>query len=456
MSTIIVIGAGLVGSLLSMFLAKKGYQVQIFERGPDPRKNSHNSGRSINLTLCERGLKVLDRVGVGSAVRALTVPVYGRLIHDIEGKLTFQPYGNHHEAIYSIERNELNKVLLDFAERNFRINVSFQQKCLDVDFTVPAVELKNQISGETTRHQAERIFGADGAYSAVRQQMQKKTRLNFSQQYWSQGYKELQVPPSVNKKWTSEKNVIHIWPRGNYMLLGFPNLDGSFTCSLHLPFEGPLSFDSIRAEEDLRGLFNDCFPDAVPMMPGLVNDFFSHPANSMITIKCAPWSYQNKVALIGDSAHSIFPSYGQGANAGFEDCAMLYDCMEKHGNDWRRVLSEFEKQRHPNTDAIADLCIDHFRELRDHTGTRTFLLKKEIERKLNEAYPEKYLDLYSMISFTQMPYTEALRVDREQRAIVEQIMSVKEVEKKLNSVEVNALISTLMATRSLDQSRFTK
>lgn len=447
MSTIIVIGAGLVGSLLSMFLARSGYQVEVFERGADPRQNGHNFGRSINLTLCERGLNVLDRVGVGSAVRDLTVPVYGRLIHDVEGKLTYQPYGNHREAIYSIERNELNKVLLDFAERNFRINFSFQQKCLDVDLAAPSVELKNQVTGETTRHQADRIFGADGAFSAVRQQMQKKTRLNFSQQYWSQGYKELQVPFSINKKWTQEKNVIHMWPRGNYMLLGFPNLDGSFTCSLHLPFEGPLSFESIRSEDDLRALFNDSFPDAVSMIPGLVSEFFAHSANFMITIKCAPWSYQGKVALIGDSAHSIFPSYGQGANAGFEDCAALFDCMEKYGDDWSRVLTEFEKLRHPNTDAIADLCIEHFHELRDHVGTPKFLLKKEIERKLNDAYPEKYLDLYSMISFTQMPYTEALRVDREQRAIVDRIMSVKEVDKKLNSVEVNALINNLMTAR---------
>lgn len=447
MSTIIVIGAGLVGSLLSMFLARNGYQVEVFERGADPRQNGHNFGRSINLTLCERGLNVLDRVGVGSAVRDLTVPVYGRLIHDVEGKLTYQPYGNHREAIYSIERNELNKVLLDFAERNFRINFSFQQKCLDVDLAAPSVELKNQVTGETTRHQADRIFGADGAFSAVRQQMQKKTRLNFSQQYWSQGYKELQVPFSINKKWTLEKNAIHMWPRGNYMLLGFPNLDGSFTCSLHLPFEGPLSFESIRTEDDLRALFNDSFPDAVSTIPGLVSEFFAHPANFMITIKCAPWSYQGKVALIGDSAHSIFPSYGQGANAGFEDCAALFDCMKKYGDDWSRVLTEFEKLRHPNTDAIADLCIEHFHELRDHVGTPKFLLKKEIERKLNDAYPEKYLDLYSMISFTQMPYTEALRVDREQQAIVDRIMSVKEVDKKLNSVEVNALINNLMTAR---------
>lgn len=445
MAKTIVIGAGLVGSLLSMFLAKKGYQVEVFDRNADSRKNSLNSGRSINLTLCERGLKVLDSIGAGQAVRALAVPVYGRLIHDVEGKLTFQPYGNHREAIYSIARNELNKVLLDFAEHRFGINFSFQQKCLDVDFTTPTVELKNQVSGETTLHQAERVFGADGSYSAVRLQIQKKTRFNFSQQYWAQGYKELEVPVSVNKKWTSERNVIHIWPRGNYMLLGFPNLDGSFTCSLHLPFEGPLSFLSIRTEEDLLGLFRDSFADAVSLMPQLVNDFFAHPANSMVTIKCSPWSYQDKVALIGDAAHSIFPSYGQGANAGFEDCAALFDCMEEYGENWTRVLSEFEKRRRPNTDAIADLCIEHFCELRDLVGNPRFLLRKKIERKLNQVCPEKYLDLYSMISFTQMPYTEALRLDREQRAIVEQIMNVDEIEKKLNSVEANRFIESFIA-----------
>jgi kynurenine 3-monooxygenase len=441
----IVIGAGLVGSLLSMFLAKKGYQVEVFDGKPDPRKNNLNSGRSINLTLCERGLKVLDSIGAGQSVRALAVPVYGRLIHDLEGNLTFQPYGNHREAIYSIARNELNKVLLDFAEQRFGIDFSFQQKCLDVDFITPTAELKNQVSGQTTRHQAERIFGADGAYSAVRLQIQKKIRFNFSQQYWAQGYKELEVPASVNKTWTSEKNVIHIWPRGNYMLLGFPNLDGSFTCSLHLPFEGPLSFASLRTEEDLLRLFRDSFADAFPLMPQLVNDFFGHPANSMVTIKCSPWSYQDKVALIGDAAHSIFPSYGQGANAGFEDCAALSECMDEYGENWTRVLTEFEKQRRPNTDAIADLCVEHFCELRDLVGNPGFLLRKKIERKLNQVCPEKYLDLYSMISFTQMPYTEALRLDREQRAIVEQIMNVDEIEEKLNGVEADCFIESFIA-----------
>jgi kynurenine 3-monooxygenase len=440
----IVIGAGLVGSLLAMFLAKKGYRVSIFERMPDLRKNDLYAGRSINLTLCERGLRVLDSIGVGDEVREVSVPAYGRLIHDVKGNLTFQPYGNHQEAIYSIARGDLNKVLLNFAERHFEIEFLFQQKCLDVDFSTPAVEMKNLVTGELTRHTAETLFGSDGAYSVVRMQMQKKTRLNFSQQYWEQGYKELRVPLSKNDGWTSEKNAIHLWPRGNYMLIGFPNIDDSFTCSLHIPFAGPLSFASITTEEALLRLFNDSFPDVVSLMPGLVDDFFLHPANTMVTVKCSPWSQQGKVALIGDAAHSIFPSYGQGANAGFEDCAVLSACMEAYGDDWPTILSEFEEQRRPNTNAIADLCVEHFNELRDLVGNSKFLMRKEIERKLNQAYPDSYRDLYSMISFTCMPYSEALRLDRGQRAIVDRIMNVNSVEDKLNSAEIGRLISTLM------------
>jgi kynurenine 3-monooxygenase len=440
----VVIGAGLVGSLLAMFLAKKGYQVEVFERTPDPRKSDLYSGRSINLTLCARGLRVLDSIGVGDEVREVAVPVYGRLIHDVKGNLTFQPYGNHQEAIYSIARGDLNKVLLNFAARHFEIEFLFQQKCLEVDFSTPAVEMKDLVSGRVTRHATETLFGSDGAYSAVRMQMQKKTRLNFSQQYWEQGYKELRVPLSNDDGWTSQKNVIHLWPRGSYMLIGFPNIDESFTCSLHIPFEGPLSFASIKTEADLLRLFNDSFPDVVSLMPDLVDDFFLHPANTMVTIKCSPWSHQGKVLLIGDAAHSIFPSYGQGANAGFEDCAVLSACIEAYGDDWPTILREFEHQRRPNTNAIADLCVEHFHELRDLVGDSEFLLRKEIERKLNQAYPDKYRDLYSMITFTCMPYSEALRVERSQRTIVDRIMSVERVEQKLNSAEIDRLISTLL------------
>lgn len=447
MSETIVVGAGLVGSLLSMFLAKRGHRVDVYDRQPDIRKSRRNSGRSINLTLCDRGLKVLDGVGVGDGVRAMAVPVYGRLIHDLHGGLTFQPYGNHREAIHSISRADLNRVLLDYAEREFGIGFHFDERCRAVDLDAPSIETEHTETGRVACRRAERLFASDGAYSAVRMHMQKKIRLNLSQQYWEQGYKELRAPHGAGGGWTEEKNVIHIWPRGSYMLIGFPNLDGSFTCSLHLPFEGPLSFDSIRDERALRDFFENAFPDAVAHLPRLTEEFFGHPVNTMVTIKCSPWSYRGKVSLIGDAAHSIFPSYGQGANAGFEDCAVLDDCMARHGDDWPALLREFEERRRPNTNAIADLCVEHFVELRDLVGTPDFLLRKEVERKLNEAYPEKYKDLYSMITFTCMPYTEALRIDREQREVVERIMSVEGVGLKLGSFEVERLIDGLMAAR---------
>lgn len=445
MSETIVVGAGLVGALLSIFLAKNGQGVEVFDRMPDPREHDPKSGRSINLTLCERGFRALDAAGVGDEVRAASVPVYGRLIHDTKGDLTFQPYTNDRKAIYSIARGGLNKILLDFAERNFDIGFNFGERCLDIDLEAPAIETHNPATGVTARHEAERVFGSDGAYSAVRLQMQRKTRLDYSQQYWEQGYKELNAPPT-NEGWAAEKNVIHIWPRGGYMLIGFPNLDGSFTCSLHIPFEGPLSFASIRTEAELLRLFRDSFPDAVAHMPRLAEDFFAHPTNSMVTVKCSPWSYRGRVALIGDAAHSIFPSYGQGANAGFEDCVTLLECVSQYGGaDWEGLLGEYERRRRPNTDAIADLCIEHFAELRELVGDAGFLLRKEVERRLNLLYPQKYKDLYSMISFTCMPYAEALRTAREQRVIVDRILAVEGVERKLDSEEVVLLMGALMA-----------
>jgi kynurenine 3-monooxygenase len=445
MSETIVVGAGLVGSLLSMFLSKRGHRVEVYDRMPDIRKGSANSGRSINLTLCERGLRVLDAVGVGDDVRALAVPVYGRLMHDVRGGLTFQPYGNRREAIYSIARADLNRVLLDYAEREFGIAFHFDERCRAVDLDAPSVETEHAATGRVAVRRAERIFASDGAYSAVRMHMQKKIRLNLSQQYWEQGYKELSAPRASGGGWADEKNVIHIWPRGSYMLIGFPNVDGSFTCSLHLPFEGPLSFESITGERALLDFFGAAFPDAVAHIPRLAEEFFTHPVNAMVTIKCSPWSHRGKVSLIGDAAHSIFPSYGQGANAGFEDCAVLDECMARHGDDWAALMRDFEERRRPNTNAIADLCVEHFVELRDLVGTPDFLLRKEVERRLNEAYPEKYKDLYSMITFTCMPYTEALRIDREQRAIVERIMSVEGVGPKLGGSEVDRLMDGLMA-----------
>ena len=445
METITVIGAGLVGSALSMFLAKMGYRVEVYERNPDIREANVTSGRSINLTLCDRGFKALDALGVGDIVRGISVPAYGRLIHDVKSDLSFQPYGNNDEAIYSISRSDLNRALLNFAEENFDIKFHFNEKCVGLDLATATVEMKNSSDGTVKTRKADHLFGCDGAHSSVRMQLQKMNLFNFSQQYWDQGYKELHVPLDADSYWTSKHNALHIWPRGHYMLIAFPNTDGSFTCSLHIPYEGKLSFQSIQTDADLLALFQESFPDVIKLMPTLVEDFFRNPPNPMITIKCSPWSFQGKVALIGDAAHAIYPSYGQGANTGFEDCLVLYECMQRHGGDWRSLLREYESLRKPNTDAIADLCVEHFIELRDLVGDQRFQLRKEIERKINRMYPEKYRDLYSMITFSCMPHAEALQVDRRQRVIVDEIMRVEGIEHKLNSTGVESLIGRLVS-----------
>jgi kynurenine 3-monooxygenase len=442
-----VVGAGLVGTVLSVYLKRRGYEVDVYERLPDIRENNLLSGRSINITLCERGFRSLDAIGVGDAVRAISVPAYGRVIHDIAGNLAYQPYGNNGEAIYSVSRNELNKTLLDFAEHRFGVRLQFGEKCAGIDLSVPTITFENTTTGRATTERADKVFGADGARSAVRYQMQKQWRFNYSQQYWEQGYKELHVPAS-NNEWTSKKNALHIWPRGNYMLIGFPNTDGSFTCSLHIPFEGKPSYQSITNEAELTGFFDRSFPDAAGLIPDLARDFFANPPNPMVTIKCSPWTFRDKVALIGDSAHSIYPSYGQGSNAGFEDCAVLDHCLDEYHETWPAVFFEYERLRKPNTDAIADLCVEHFIELRDLVGDPGFLLKKELERKINLLHPDKYRDLYSMISFTCMPYLQALETEREQRRIIERIMKVERIEERLDSPEVESLIDDLMAGRS--------
>lgn len=448
MQKIIIVGAGLVGSVLSVFLAKKGYEVEIFEYKPDPRATKVTSSRSINLTLCERGFQSLDLIGAGEIVRKISVPAYGRLIHDVRGELTFQPYGNNREAIHSVSRNDLNKALLSFAERSSNVTFHFDEKCMAVDFVSGAVEMRNVKTGAASLHKADRIVGCDGAHSSVRLQMQKTDRFNLYQQHWRQGYKELHVPGDAANGWTARKNVLHIWPRGQYMLIGFPNIDGSFTCSLHIPFEGEQSFESLTTEADLLELFNGSFPDVVPHMPRLVEDFFTNPPNSMITIKCSPWSFKDKTVLIGDAAHAIYPSYGQGANAGFEDCAVLSSCIEERGQDWATAFLEYENRRKPDTDAIADLCVEHFVELRDLVGDPAFLLRKQIERRINQRHPDKYRDLYSMITFTCLPYATAMRIDRQQRAIVDEIMQVEGIEQKLNAGEADPLIDALMNTRA--------
>ncbi|HXO22333.1 MAG TPA: NAD(P)/FAD-dependent oxidoreductase [Thermoanaerobaculia bacterium] len=439
MEEVVIVGGGLVGSLLSLFLAARGYAVRVFERNPDPRTAGPSSGRSINLTLSHRGFAALSRAGVIDAVRAIAMPAYGRVIHGEDGGLAYQPYGIHREALFSITRSDLNRVLLDIAAQTPGIEIRFRQKCVGLDGSAPAVILEDLDSGQTSRERAGMIFGADGAFSAVRLQLQKTDRFDYSQEYIDQGYKELSVPPPAVQAWGLDPEALHIWPRGRYMLIGFANFDGSFTLALHLPYEGAPSFAAVRDESDLLRFFAHSFPDALPHIPNLVGDFFGRPVSSMLTVRCFPW-VRGRVALLGDAAHAIVPSYGQGANAGFEDCAVLDGCLERHGGDWDAALADFERRRKPNADAIADLSLRHFREIRDEVREPRFLLRKAVERRLDELYPGRFTPLYSLVSFTGMSYVEALERAREQEVVVDRLLAVSDLEERLADANLGAAL----------------
>ncbi|HEY6324001.1 MAG TPA: NAD(P)/FAD-dependent oxidoreductase [Thermoanaerobaculia bacterium] len=438
----LVIGAGLVGSLLALYLSRLGYTVELCERHSDPREGPAAAGRSINLTICERGFAALDRVEAGDAVRAIAMPCYGRVIHHRDGTVEYQPYGNRGEAIYSVSRNRLNRTLLDLALQQPQIRCSFDEKCLEVDPARPGGTFQNRRSGAVTVRQAGLLFGADGAYSQVRLQMQKTQRFDYAQEYCEQAYKELRLPATAAGDWALAKNAIHIWPRGNYMLIGFPNLDGSFTVALHMAYEGEPSFASIRGERELLALFHAAFADALPLMPTLVKDYFAHAPTSMITVRCFPWTCNGRVGLIGDAAHAIVPSYGQGANSGFEDCSVLADCLGSHAS-WPQALAAYERQRKPNADAIAELALEHFAELRDKVGDPEFLLRKQIERRLSEIDPG-FIPLYALISFTTLPYVEARARGREHEKLITWAMSQPRIRERLaDDEELRRLLAAL-------------
>lgn len=420
----IIVGGGLVGSVLAMYLTKAGWNVKVFERNDDPRQAAVRPGRSINLTLCHRGFNALAEIGAETLVRDHCVPAYGRLIHDLHGTIAHQAYGSQGEAIYSIARHDLNRLLLDHCEQAFHIRVHFNQKCVDVDPTTPAVTFKDTHFQCVTQEQGDVIFGVDGAHSTVRRQMQGLGLLTQDEQYWEQGYKEINVPApsSEDNDWRSRKNFLHFWPRVAYMLIGFPNLSGGFTCALHLPFSGDPSFQSARTEQEVVEFFQRSFPDVLPDVFDLGPKFLSRPVNRMFTVRCSPWNYQGKILLVGDAAHAIYPSYGQGANAGFEDCRILERMLEVNLGHWRQAFLDYEQERRPSMDAMADLCIEHFIEIRDRVGDPRFQRRKEIERRVSEMFPGLYSPLYSNITFTNMSYAEALRVDRQQRPTIDRIM----------------------------------
>jgi kynurenine 3-monooxygenase len=437
-----IVGAGLVGSLLSIYLAKKGYTVNIYERRSDMRKIQMSAGRSINLALSDRGWRGLEGVGIAEEIRKIAIPMYGRYIHHKSGETAYQPYGKNDQAIYSVSRADINKKLMDLAESHPGVKIHFEERCNSINKTDNEANFVNNETGKETQVKYDLIFGADGAFSASRLNMQlSNDRFEYNQHYIEAGYKELIIPPGKDGSFLMEKNALHIWPRGSFMMIALPNPDGNFTCTLFLPFEGEKSFANLKTKEAVQSFFETEFPDAVPMMPTLIDDFFTNPTSSLVTVKCYPWVFDNKIALIGDAAHAIVPFYGQGMNCGFEDCVVLNELIDLYKEDWNLILPEYQNLRKPDGDAIADLAVANFIEMRDKTADPKFLLQKKIEDRFSDKYPDKWIPLYSMVTYSpHIRYSTALKEGNRQQAIMDKVMALPDIEQKWDSEEVESLM----------------
>jgi kynurenine 3-monooxygenase len=416
----VLIGSGLAGGLLAAYLGRRGYEVELYERRADPRAGNFVGGRSINLALSTRGIHALEQLGIADEVLRDAIPMRGRMIHDRSGNLHFAAYDRDpNKWINSIGRASLNTTVIEAARRYPNVCVSFNQRCTDVDFDSATAQLLNTSTSERVESSGDAVIGVDGAFSAVRQAMQKKLDgFKYTESHLAHGYKELTIPPAPDGTSRMEKNALHIWPRKSFMMIALPNPDGSFTCTLFWQFEGPRSFATITTDDDLRRFFDEEFTDAVPLMPTLLQDFRENPTGSLVTIRCSPWSYRDKAALLGDAAHAVVPFYGQGMNAAFEDCVVLDECLAASPQNREAAFAEYFTRRKGNADALADLAVQNFIEMRDKTASRVFRAKKKIDHTLEGLLPGIYLPLYTMVSFTRIPYAEAARRARRQDRIV--------------------------------------
>ena len=414
-----ILGAGLVGSLLAVILRKRGYSVKIYERRPDMRKVSGYAGRSINLAVSVRGWNALEMAGIKQDIEPIAIPMYGRSLHMSDGSSAYQQYGKNNEAIYSVSRGELNRKLMDVAEQN-GVEIFFDHRCTGVNLT--SNEMTFDVLGSEKKVQADLLFGADGAFSALRNSYGYADRVDTQQFYLAHGYKELTIPAAANGGFLIEKEALHIWPRHNYMLIALPNIDGSFTCTLFFPFEGQPSFASLQTREEITAFFESTFPDALALTPSMVDDFMQNPTSSLITTRIFPWHFGDKNALIGDAAHAIVPFYGQGMNAGFEDCTVLSSLMDEYGEDWHTILSEYEQKRKPNGDAVGELALMNFVEMRDKVADPNFLERKKIEKELGKLFPNEFISVYEMVSFSHSPYDTVMKCIAAQDILLGKVM----------------------------------
>ncbi|WP_299123831.1 NAD(P)/FAD-dependent oxidoreductase [uncultured Tenacibaculum sp.] len=434
---IVVIGAGLCGSLLALRLAQRGYKVAMYESRPDLRTTDISAGRSINLALSDRGFKALRLAGVEEKAREICIPMYGRLIHDIEGNTFASNYsGRNGEYINSISRGDLNGILLTEAENHENVTIHFNKKCTSVDIENTIVHFKDYETKEEFSVNADVVFGTDGAGSILRKSyyLERKFLFSYSQNYLTHGYKELEIPADALGKHQISKDHLHIWPRGKYMLIALPNLDGSFTVTLFLSYdEGEYNFNNLTTEEKITEFFEKEFPDALKLIPSIKDEFFNNPTGALGTVKCSPWSYKGNTLLMGDAAHAIVPFYGQGMNASFEDVTVFDEILDRCDGSWEEVFKKYQKQRKEDTDAIADLAIDNYYEMRDHVANPLFKQKRKIEMDLESNFPTEYFSKYSMVTFNdEISYSKAMKKGRAQDKALLNLIADNEVTTSLD------------------------
>ena len=432
---ITIVGAGLVGSLCALYLTKRGYKVTIFERRKDLRSEIITAGKSINLALSKRGWTALEKVGMHKQVMDIAIAMDKRIMHDEKGNLTQQPYGNEGEAIYSVSRAELNVLMMEMAEQN-GATLHFDEKCVDANLDEAIATFQNANTSIKQTVSADVLIGADGAFSTVRKQMVANHNHEYNYNEIEHDYKELLIPAGENGSHLLDKNALHIWPRGEFMLIALANLDGSFTCTLFAPKNGENSFEGLNSKEEVENYFARTFPDFKDLVPNLYEQWNMNPTSSLGIVRTYPWHIRDTTLLIGDAAHATVPFYGQGMNAGFEDCRILDELLDKHGDDLKSCFAEYSKSRKPNGDGLQDLSMQNFIVMRDNTADPTFLLQKEIEKKFANLYPDKWTPLYSMVSFTNTPYSEAWEIGMKQEKLMQSIMSTPNIYEIWKSDEI--------------------
>ncbi len=433
---ILIIGAGLCGSLLALRMAQRGYKVTVYESRPDLRATDISAGRSINLALSDRGFKALRLAGVEDKAREICIPMYGRLIHDVDGNTFSSNYsGRDGEYINSISRGDLNGILLTEAEKHENVTIHFNKKCTTVDIENSTAKFEDYTTKEKLSVTSDVIFGTDGAGSVVRKSyyLERKFLFSYSQNYLTHGYKELEIPATENGSHQISKDHLHIWPRGEYMLIALPNMDGSFTVTLFLGNEeGIYNFKNLNSESKISAFFIAQFPDALTLIPNIAQEFANNPTGALGTVKCSPWSYKNKTLIMGDAAHAVVPFYGQGMNASFEDVVVFDEILNQEFGDWETVFKTYEKARKEDTDAIADLAIDNYFEMRDHVANPLFKQKRKIEMDLEKSFPTQYYSKYSMVTFNEnIPYADAMKKGRAQDKALLNLITDKDVSTSL-------------------------